>query len=162
MKPASALLALLLFVSADAWSIEVGAVAPDFELPGMQRTIHLADYRGKAVYLDFWASWCGPCKMSFLWMNEMQAKYGGQGLQIVAVNVDRRTADARTFLNQYPARFDVVFDAAGQTPQSYAIKSMPTSMLIGPDGKVAMVHGGFQDNQRGALEGQIRAMLSIK
>lgn len=142
-----------------AAALEQGKPAPEFALPGKQGTIKLADYRGKFVYLDFWASWCGPCRQSFPWMNEMQAKYGKDGLAIVAVNVDQKREDAEKFLSQLPAQFTVAFDAAGTTPKAYAVKAMPTSMLIGPDGTVRFMHNGFRDDQKQAMETKIRDAL---
>jgi len=145
-----------------ALAMDVGQTAPDFDLPGRSEPIRLSAYKGKTVYLDFWASWCGPCKQSFPWMNEMQARYASKGLHIVAVNVDQKTSDALAFFDENPARFDVAFDPSGKTPRTYAIKGMPTSVLIGPDGKVLMVHAGFKAEQRDELERQIRLALNLK
>jgi len=139
----------------------VGQAAPAFSLPapgGGQAT--LADLKGQVVYLDFWASWCGPCRQSFPWMNDMQAKYGAKGLKVMAVNLDAKTADAEQFLTQVPARFMVAFDAKGETPARYGIKGMPTSVLIGADGKVIAMHAGFKAEEREALERQIAAALA--
>ena len=83
-----------LAVALPARAVEGGQVAPEFELPGRAGTLKLSDYKGKLVYLDFWASWCGPCKQSFPWMNDMQARYGDKGLRIVGVNVDKKQDDA--------------------------------------------------------------------
>lgn len=162
MKNVLTAVSLTLALATSAWGIEVGQTAPDFTLDSAQRSIKLSDYKGKTVYLDFWASWCGPCKQSFPWMNDMQVKYKEQGLQVIAVNVDKKAADAAGFLSRFPVRFEVVFDAAGQTPQKYAIKTMPTSVLIGPDGKVLQVHSGFRDDQRQSLEDHIKAALVAK
>ena len=163
MKTASALLVSgLLAMTTHAWAVEAGATAPEFALNNLQRSVKLSDYKGKTVYLDFWASWCGPCKQSFPWMNDMQVKYAAQGLQVIAVNVDKKQADATAFLAQRPVQFEVLFDASGQTPQAYAIKAMPTSVLIGADGKVLHVHSGFREDQRQALENQIKASLLAK
>ena len=151
-------LALLAFPCL-AFGVEPGEAAPAFELAGLQGQVRLADYRGKTVYLDFWASWCGPCKQSFPWMNEMQARYGGKGLRIVGVNVDRKAADAQKFLLTAPARFDLAFDPAGAVPRNYAVKAMPTSVLIGSDGRVLAVHGGFHPEDTAALEQRIRLAL---
>ena len=140
-------------------AVEPGEAAPEFELPGLQGQVRLADYRGKTVYLDFWASWCGPCKQSFPWMNEMQARYAAKGLRIVGVNVDRTAVDAQKFLQAAPARFDLAFDLAGAVPRNYAVKAMPTSFLIGPDGRVLAVHSGFQPEEKAALEQRIRLAL---
>ena len=152
----------VLLAATNAWGVEVGDVAPEFNLNSLQRSVKLSDYKGKTVYLDFWASWCGPCKQSFPWMSDMQTKYGAQGLQVIAVNVDKKQSDATAFLAQRPVPFQVLFDAPGQTPQAYAIKAMPTSVLIGPDGKVVRVHSGFKDDQRQTLEEQIQAALPPK
>lgn len=158
--------AVLLFMAAafnlPAQAVEVGQAAPDFDLPGRTSAVKLNDYKGKLVYLDFWASWCGPCKQSFPWMNEMQARYGAKGLRVVSINVDQKPDDAKNFLSTNAARFEVGFDQAGKTPRAYAIKGMPTSVLISAEGKVLMVHSGFKDDQRADLERQIRAALNLK
>jgi len=150
------------FLTLSIHAAEVGQVAPDFDLSGGQGAVKLSDYKGKVVYLDFWASWCGPCKQSFPWMNDMQTRYGGKGLNLVAVNVDQKPDDARAFLKDNAAKFTVAFDQAGKTPKAYAIKGMPTSVLIGADGKVLMVHSGFKEEQRGELEKQIKLALNLK
>lgn len=142
-----------------ASALDVGQQAPNFDLPGKQGTVKLSDYKGKAVYLDFWASWCGPCKQSFPWMNEMHTKYAAQGFAVVGVNVDAKQTDATSFLEQTPAKFDVVFDPKGTSPRAYGVKGMPSSVLISPDGKVLAVHAGFKDEERGALEEKIKSAL---
>lgn len=95
------------------------------------------------LYLDFWASWCGPCRLSFPWMNRMHEQWQGQGLRIVAVSVDRRREDALGFLKANPARFQVGFDAQGSLARALDIKTMPTSLLVAPDGRILHRHEGF-------------------
>src|SRR5574343_559851 len=141
--------------------LEPGSVAPDFNLAGPQGPIRLSDYRGKTVYLDFWASWCGPCKQSFPWMNAMQARYAAQGLQVVAVNLDAKAEDARSFLASVPAQFTIAYDPAGSSASQYRIKGMPSSVLIGPDGKVLSVHAGFNQCARAERERQITTALGV-
>jgi thiol-disulfide isomerase/thioredoxin len=141
-------------------AVGVGAAAPPFALPDTAaKTVSLGALKGHVVYVDFWASWCGPCRRSFPWMNAMQEKYGAQGLEVIAINVDKRRADADRFLAQVPARFTTVFDPAGATPGSYDVKAMPSSILIDADGNVALVEEGFRDERRDALEARIRALL---
>ncbi len=155
-----ALLSLCLCAALPARSAEIGQPAPAVALPGLAGDFKLAQYKGQVVLLDFWASWCVPCRHSFPWMNQMQAKYGPRGLRVVAVNVDARRADADTFLSQVPAKFDVVFDSAGDTPRRYAVKGMPTSVLIGVDGIVLHQHAGFRDDDKAGLEAAIVAALA--
>ena len=156
------LLALGLLLSGAAHALGPGAAAPAFELAGLNGPVNLANYRGQLVYLDFWASWCGPCKRSFPWMNELQARYGGQGLRIIAVNLDEQHADAARFLSATPAQFLVALDPGGATARKYAIKGMPSSVLIGRDGKLILSHTGFNDSDKTALEQQIAAALLRK
>jgi thiol-disulfide isomerase/thioredoxin len=121
--------------------------------------VDLSAYRGKVVYLDFWASWCVPCRESFPWMNEMHRQYGKDGLVIVAVNLDQVHDDAETFLQKYPAGFTVRFDPTGQLAQSFKVRGMPTSALIGRDGKVLLMHEGFRTRDEDNLEQSIRDAL---
>ncbi|MCX7174428.1 MAG: TlpA disulfide reductase family protein [Proteobacteria bacterium] len=158
----AAAMALSALAALPALAVESGQAAPEFDLPGRQGTVKLSDFKGKTVYLDFWASWCGPCKQSFPWMNDMHRRYSGKGLRVVGINVDQKTDDAKAFLKDNPAGFDVVFDQGGKTPRTYAIKGMPTSVLIGPDGKILMMHNGFKDETRDELEHQIKLALNIK
>jgi thiol-disulfide isomerase/thioredoxin len=143
-----------------AFAIEAGQPAPDVELPAaLEAPPRLSALKGKLVYLDFWASWCGPCRQSFPWMNEMQAKYGARGLQVVAINLDAKRADADAFLAQVPARFGLAFDAAGQSAKRFGVKGMPTSVLIGRHGEALRVHQGFREDERKTLEDAIAAAL---
>jgi thiol-disulfide isomerase/thioredoxin len=158
MKLKIMMLAALLAASS-AQALDKGAPAPQFDLPGLDGAVKLAKLQGKVVYVDFWASWCGPCRQSFPWMNDMQAKYGAKGLQIVGVNVDAKSDDARQFLTATPARFAIAFDPQGATPRSYGIKGMPSSVLIGPDGKVLLEHSGFREADRAELESKIQSAL---
>lgn len=156
----AALLALTMMTNLPVQAAEVGHLAPRFDLPGRTGAVSLDAYKGKVVYLDFWASWCVPCKQSFPWMNAMQERYRDQGLRVVAINVDQKNDDASSFLKDNPASFDIAFDPAGKTPMVYDNKGMPGSVLIGPDGKVLMVHSGFKQQERAELERQIQLALA--
>jgi thiol-disulfide isomerase/thioredoxin len=143
-----------------ALAATAGQPAPPISLPGTGGVVDLAAFRAKVVYLDFWASWCGPCKLSFPWLNEMQARYGARGLQVVAVNLDRQRALADAFLAQVPAHFVVAFDPAGDTARRYDVAGMPSSVLIGADGLVLQQHAGFRDEDRAGREAAIMAALA--
>jgi len=133
--------------------------APLFALPTGEGAVDLARLKGRVVYLDFWASWCGPCRKSFPWMNAMQAKYAGQGLTVIAVNLDQDKALAAKFLAEHPATFTVAYDPKGQTAERYGVKGMPSSYLVDREGRLQMTHLGFRDQDREALEAELRKLL---
>ncbi len=133
--------------------------APDFDLPGKQVNVKLSDSKGKLVYLDFWASWCGPCRQSFPWMNALQEKYRSQGFEIIAINLDTNYQDAQKFLAVTPAKFTVAFDSKGLTPRQYGVKGMPTSYLVSREGKIIFQHTGFNASDRDKLEQEIQPFL---
>ena len=154
-------LVLALAFPLSAAALQKGDAAPDFQVQGASGPMHLSDFKGNTVYLDFWASWCGPCKQSFPWMNEIQAKYKDKGLRILAVNVDKKASDAAKFLERVPAAFAIGFDGAGDVPRIYSVKAMPTSLLIAPDGRVLEVHAGFAEDERAERERGIRKALNL-
>jgi len=154
-------LAILLFVvSVSSWA-DTTKPAPLFDLPGMTNEVSLVAYRGKVVYLDFWASWCGPCKDSFPWMNLMQAKYANQGVVFIAVNVDRKKEDATRFLASTPANFIIAFDNKGTTPKDYKVMGMPSAYVIDKYGNIAHSHIGFNVKKITEYEAHIKQTLSM-
>lgn len=135
--------------------------APDFRLSGVKSEVKLSAYRGKVVYVDFWASWCGPCRKSFPWMNEMQEKYGNK-IKIIAVNLDQDRAEADKFLRQNPPKFTIAFDPEGKTAEAYKVKAMPSSYLIDPAGKIVSGHAGFRGQDKEELQKLIEQMIHKK
>ncbi|MFL6624504.1 MAG: TlpA family protein disulfide reductase [Sulfurifustis sp.] len=151
----AALLALVLIGGASA------ANAPDFTFRTDNGPLALQSLRGKVVYLDYWASWCAPCRQSFPWMNEMQARYGDKGFVVIAVTVDADVAEARRFLAQYPAHFIVAYDPEGATARTLHLKGMPTSFLINRNGEIVSSHLGFREADKSKIENAIKALLGI-
>ena len=107
-------------------------------------SLDLTEYRGKVVLLDFWASWCVPCRRSFPWMNRMQQKYGDSGLVIIGVNMDAEAGAAQAFLDDYPAEFRIINDPNGELAREYDVIAMPSSYVIGRDGELVTRHLGFK------------------
>jgi thiol-disulfide isomerase/thioredoxin len=99
---------------------------------------------GRVVWVDFWASWCAPCRRSFPWMNTMHRKYAAQGLQIIAVNVDKERELAEQFLRETPAEFALRFDPAGELAKEFGVQAMPSSYLLDGAGNVLERHFGFK------------------
>lgn len=155
-------LCLTTLAASGAWALDAGATPPEVNLPGVKDAISLASLKGKVVYVDFWASWCGPCRQSFPFMNQLQSRYGEQGFEIVAINLDARRDEADKFLAEVPAHFKVAFDAKGDSAMRFEVKGMPSSYLIGRDGKVLVAHKGFKEEDRKDLEARIAQALASK
>lgn len=119
----------------------------------------IARYHGQVVVVDFWASWCKPCRQSIPWLNEMRSRYGQKGLVIVGINVDANRADAQRFLVSTPIDFEIVFDTKGELAQRYALKGMPSSLVFDRDGKLVATHLGFQEASKNAREAGLRQLI---
>ena len=126
--------------------IKIGEQFPDLgsfqlegNLPALSKT--------NVVLVDFWASWCGPCAESFPTMQELNTTYGPRGLVIIAVNEDDKRADMEHFLQGHPVTINVVRDAVHALVSKTDVSDMPTSFLIGQDGKIAFVHNGFHGSE---------------
>ena len=121
--------------------------------------IDWASYQGKVVLVDFWASWCEPCRQSFPWMQAMQQKYADQGLVIIAVNVDREPAKAAAFLQAHPANFAIHYDPEGRLAKQFNVQGMPSSFVLGRDGKPAAKHQGFFQAKQASYEAELVRLL---
>jgi len=122
----------------------------------------LKEAKGQVVYLDFWASWCGPCRKSFPWLNAMQAKYKNQGFRVISVNVDAERSLADKFLQALPAHFDVIYDPKGKIARQFKLKGMPSSYLINKQGDIVSGHVGFIDNKKATYEQEIVHLIQQK
>jgi len=120
----------------------------------------LEDYGGKVVVLDFWASWCVPCRRSFPWLNAMHEKYSGEGLVIIGVNLDLERTEAERFLAEFPASFRIVYDEEQALARQFDLIAMPSTYLIGRDGKVFDEHPGFKVKEQAEYEAAIVSALS--
>jgi cytochrome c biogenesis protein CcmG/thiol:disulfide interchange protein DsbE len=123
-------------------------------------SLDLSAHQGKVILVDFWASWCEPCRHSFPWLNDMQAKYGDR-LVVIGVNVDRERADANRFLTEVPAHFKMIYDPTGEIASQYDVMGMPSSYLFDTTGKLVYKHIGFRKTQRTEREAQLRTLLSL-
>ena len=136
--------------------------APVFELPGDSGSIALEAYQNQVVFIDFWASWCVPCKYSFPWLNQMQERYGEDGFKVIGINVDKDKAMAAKFLERVPATFDIAYDPEGEVADLYSLKVMPSSYLIDRDGNLVHAHKGFKTSDGSRMEDMIRKLLDEK
>jgi cytochrome c biogenesis protein CcmG, thiol:disulfide interchange protein DsbE len=135
------------------------ARVPDFTFTTDRGPLKLQDLRGKVVYLDYWASWCGPCRQTFPFMNELHARYRDKDFVVVAVTLDKNVADARRFLAQYPANFIIAYDPDGTTARALGVKGMPTSFIINQSGEIVATHVGFNEAYKSKIEREIKSLL---
>jgi len=124
--------------------------------------LDLSDYEGRVVVIDFWASWCVPCRRSFPWLNTMQSKYADEGLVIIGVNVDRVRADADEFLERFPATFNIIYDNEADLAKRFGVQAMPSSFVIGRDGAIRERHLGFKTKKQDEYEAALVAALKEK
>ncbi|WP_298441596.1 TlpA disulfide reductase family protein [uncultured Ferrimonas sp.] len=132
--------------------------APDFslDLHNASSLQQLSEHN--YVYVDFWASWCGPCRYSFPFMNKLQAELGDDGLVVIAVNVDVDPKDAKPFLQQHPAEFAIHYDPSGDIATAFAVRGMPSSYLI-HKGEILTKHVGFRKSKQDQMFAEIASYL---
>ncbi|CAA6818047.1 MAG: TlpA family protein disulfide reductase [uncultured Thiotrichaceae bacterium] len=124
------------------------------------KAIDLTPYKGKVVLVDFWASWCPPCRESFPWLNKTHSAKSGSDLVILGVNVDENKEDAEQFLKENKAHFKIIFDTKGQHATYYKLPGMPTTLIFDRDGKLVHQHAGFKTSEINEYEATIDKILA--
>ena len=136
------------------------APAPDFTLRGADgRNVHLAEQRGQVVLVNFWASWCGPCRVEMPQLNRLYDKYRSAGFVMLGVNIDDDPRAAAATAQRWGIRFPVLLDADKRVSRLYDLTSMPSTVLIDRDGRVRYLHGGYVEGAEADYERQIRALV---
>ncbi len=160
--PATALLALLACVSLSG-ATGAAPAAPDFKLANRAGgEITLAELRGQVVMINFWASWCGPCRQEFPALDEMYRKYKPMGFTMVGINVESEKADAERFLGMRPVTFPILFDPQNAVSGSYGVKAMPTTVIVDRQGRLRWQHMAYKPGDEAKYIEQIRAMVREK
>ncbi len=155
--------ALLLseYTAVDAVSIDENS--PSCVLESIRRgekTVKLGGATNKVLYVDFWASWCAPCAKSFPFMNHLNRQFEGQGLQIIAINLDENPDDIIPFLQRFPASFAIVRDTNQQCAEAFSVQAMPSTYLIDKQGRVRYIHLGFRPGETNRLLETIQQLLA--
>ena len=152
-RPGNCLTALARFVRLTIIAILACVCAPALSLD-------LSDYRGKVVIVDFWASWCAPCRQSFPWLNAMYDEYAADGLVILGVNTDIDATEAQQFLEEIPAKFEIIRDPEGELARSFEVAAMPSSYVFARDGELDTRHLGFLRSRRDEYEAVIQRLIA--
>ena len=150
----------LLFTNAVS-GVEEGDMAPGFLLPvlGSETTLSLSVSHGKVRYIDFWASWCAPCRVSIPQIIALQDELGRDRFEVIGINVDERLDDALDFLERYPVNYDNLSDPEGKTAAAYELETMPMSFVIDPQGRITLSHAGFRPGDMDVIQAHIVELL---
>ncbi len=145
-----------------AAKVATGEQAPLFTLPNIEsdKQIALESYKGKVVYLDFWASWCKPCIQSFPELDRIYKKYNKQGFEIVAVNLDNKKSKAEAFLTKHPINYQILHDKSFKVSRLYDVSVMPTGYFIDKTGKVRAIHHGYNKGDEVNIEKAVKLLLA--
>lgn len=136
---------------------------PDWQLPVIangQGSLSSSDFSGQVLYVDFWASWCGPCRLSLPAINRLFEEFNETGFQVVAISVDYVEADALDFLKRYPVDYPVLLDSTGDSGRAFAVSGMPSGYLIDRSGAIREVHVGFRKGDEALLRDSIARLLN--
>ena len=137
-----------------------GEVAPDFSLPDQSgRSVSLKDLSGQVVLINFWASWCGPCREEMPLLNELQERYAPLGFTLLGINVEEDASAAKGFLTETPVGFPILFDADNEVSKSYDVIAMPSTVIVGRDGTIRYIHHGYEAGDENVYQDQIRQAI---
>jgi DsbE subfamily thiol:disulfide oxidoreductase len=138
----------------------VGKPAPDFAAKSDSgRNVRLSELRGQVVLINFWASWCSPCRQELPLLSKIYSQYRGAGFALLAVNVDDNRKDAESMLKRLGLKFPTLFDGNKKVAKLYGVDTMPATLVIDRDGRVRYVHRGYYDGYERKYEQQVRELL---
>jgi peroxiredoxin len=147
--------------AAQAGALDTGAKMPEIGLKDLSgKPVNAASLAGKVVVIDFWATWCAPCREELPVLQKLYKKYGAQGLVVVGVSVDKDADNIKQFMQKMPLSFPIVHDAAHAVSGKYAPPRMPSSYIVDRKGIVRYVHGGYRAEDAADFEKQIQGLLS--
>ena len=160
MKNRIAALATALSLTVPALAGPAGSPAPAFSLNGRSgQAVSLAQYKGQVVMLNFWASWCGPCRQEMPLLESIYKKYNKLGFTLIGVNVEPDSKAANDWLRETPVSFPVIYDTDGKVSKLYEVGGMPSTVIIDRGGKLRMVHRGYKPGDENEYLNQIRALM---
>lgn len=162
MKFSHIIFTVFVILGMSVFAQNVDAPAPLFSgVTAGGDTVNIADYQGKVVILDFWASWCVPCRKEFPFLIELHKDYQEKGLEIIAVNIDTKQKNMDKFLNKpkNQATFPIVWDADSKIPPIYELKAMPTTIFIDRKGVIRFRHSGFNNSHKDDYRKEVELLL---
>jgi len=147
-------------LTAAAAALQTGAPAPAFQLNSNSgKPVALADFRGQIVLLNFWASWCGPCRQEMPILEQLNRQYHGKGVTLLGINVEPDSAAAVNWLKATPVTFPILFDTDSKVSNLYEVAGMPNTVIIDRKGQVRYIHRGYAAGAENDYLNQIRALI---
>jgi len=138
----------------------VQAPAPDFTLKSDSgENLRLSEMRGEVVLINFWASWCGPCRQEMPILSELHDKYKAMGFTVLGINVEENSSDARKLLKEMPVSFPVLFDNDSSVSKQYDVAAMPSTVLVDRDGNMRYLHKGYKPGLEDTYVDQVRSLI---
>jgi peroxiredoxin len=158
--PRLALVALATLLALPAVHAATPAPATDFALPARDGgTLRLSELRGQVVMINFWATWCGPCRQEMPLLEQLHAKYEPLGFTLLGVNVEPDSAPAEQWLKRVPVTFPILFDRENKVSALYGVEAMPSTVLIDREGKVRHVHRGYKAGDESVYADLVRGLV---
>lgn len=152
---------LLALCSLAASAKELSGPAPDFSLKNLKgETVKLSDLKGKVVMINFWASWCAPCRQEMPLLEDMSKEYGKAGFVLLGVNLDEDSADAKDFLKTTPVTFPILLDPEASVAELYKNEAMPSSYFVDREGNLAYLHKGYRPGEEAEYVAVIKKLLA--
>ena len=137
-----------------------GQVAPDFALKSSTgENLRLSEYRGDVVMINFWATWCGPCRQEMPLLDELYTRYERVGFSLLGVNIDDDSRRAMQMIEDLGVSFPVLFDARKEVSELYEVEAMPVTVLVDREGNVRYVHHGYKPGYEDKYVDQVRSLL---
>lgn len=153
-------LAIAVWLLTSSAAMATDGPAPDFSLPDKAgSTVSLDDFDGQVVLLNFWASWCGPCREEMPLLVELYQRYEALGFTMLGINVEEDSAAANNFLSTVPVSFPILYDRTNSVSKLYDVIAMPSTVLIGRDGRVRYIHHGYEPGYENDYQDQIRELV---
>ena len=151
---------LFVVLSSSGTAATKGQMADNFTLKSKSgKNIKLSEYRGQVVLINFWASWCGPCRAEMPMLEELYKKYKGLGFVVLGVNVDDKKSKADALLKKIPVSFPVLYDAEKKVTELYGVAAMPSSYFVDRDGKLRQIHKGYRPEYDALYKNEIKALI---
>jgi peroxiredoxin len=151
---------LLALLGGTATATGPAPAAPDFALPARDGgEVRLSELKGQVVMINFWATWCGPCRQEMPLLQQIHAKYEPLGFTMLGVNVEPDSAAAQNWLKGMPVSFPIVFDRKSEVSSSFGVEAMPSSVLIDREGRVRHVHRGYKPGDEAVYADLVRGLV---